>query len=57
MCSALNYFGHFFIFISVVSGCDSIFPFVSLFGVSVGITNSAVGLKVFPLTAGINKNK
>ena len=37
---ALNYFEHFFIFISAVSGCVSISEFASLIGVPDGITSS-----------------
>ena len=43
---ALNYFEHFFIFISAVSGCVSISEFASLVGVPVGITSSEIGLKI-----------
>ena len=39
---ALNYFEHFLIFISAVSGCVSIPEFVSLVSVSVGIAISVV---------------
>ena len=54
---ALNYFEHFVIFISTVSGCVSISPFASLVGIPVGITSSAVGLKIFAITSGIKKYK
>ena len=56
MCRILNYFEHF-VFISAVSGCVSVFPFASLVGVPVGITSSAVGLKICALTAGIKTYK
>ena len=36
LCRALNYFEHFFVFISAVIGCVSMSAFVSLVGVSVG---------------------
>ena len=39
---ALNYFEHFLIFVSAVSGCVSIPEFVSLVSVSVGIAISVV---------------
>ena len=39
---ALNYFEHFLIFFSAVSGCVSIPEFVSLVSVFVGITISVV---------------
>ena len=42
----LSYFEQLLILVSAVSECDSIFPFASLFGVSVCITSPAVGLKI-----------
>ena len=51
----LNYFERFLIFISAVSGCASISAFASLVGVPVGITSSALGLKICALIAGIKK--
>ena len=53
VCRALNYFEYFLVFVSAVSGCVSITVFASLAGVPVGIANSAVGLKICALTAGI----
>ena len=53
MCKALNYFGHFFVFVCVVSGCVSISAFASLVGVPVGISSFAVGLKIYAITAEI----
>ena len=55
VCLPLNYFKHFLVFISGVSGCVSISTFTSLVGVSVGISSSAVGIKVCEITAGIKK--
>ena len=55
VCKALNYFKHFLIFISAVTGFISVFPFALLVGVSVGIANSVVGLKIYAITAGIKK--
>ena len=43
--------------ISTVSGCVSISAFVSLVGISIEITSSAVGLKICITTAGIKKYK
>ena len=51
----MDYFEHFLIFISTVSSCVSISAFASLIGVVVGITNSALGWKVFPISVGIKK--
>ena len=54
-CGPFNYFEHFFVFVSAISGCVSISPFASLVGVPVGIASSAVGLKICAITAGIKK--
>ena len=53
VCRALNNFEHFLIFSSAFSGYVSIFAFASLVFVPVGITISAVGIKI---TAGIKKD-
>ena len=53
MCKALNYFDHFLIFISAVSGCISISSFTPLIDVFVGITSSAVRIKMCGITAQI----
>ena len=47
VCKALNYFKHFLIFISAVTGFISVFPFALL--------NSVVGLKIYAITAGNKK--
>ena len=57
VCMTLNYFENFIVFFYAVSGCVSISEFVSLIGVPLDITNSAVGLKVCAITAGIEKYK
>ena len=54
---ALNYFEHFVIFISAVSGCVSISPFASLVGVPVGIARAVVRIKICAITAGIKRFK
>ena len=53
VCRALNYFEHFLVFVSYVSVCVSISAFASLVGVPVGVTSSAVGIKIYAITAGI----
>ena len=53
----LNYTEHLLILISTVTGCISISAFVSLVGILVGITRSAIGLKICVITAGIKKYK
>ena len=58
MSRALNYFGHFLVFISVVNSmCVSISAFTSLVGVPVGIAGSLLGLKICDIIAGIEKYK
>ena len=49
----LNYTGHLLILISIVTGCVSISAFASLVGIPIGITCSAMGLKICVMTAGI----
>ena len=53
----LNYYEHFLIFISAVSGCVSISVFTSLVGVPVGIASSAVGINICAITAEIKMYK
>ena len=45
-CRDLNYFHHFLVFISAVSGCVSISAFDLLVSVSLGIASSAVELNI-----------
>ena len=51
----LNYFEHFHILGSAISVCVSISGFVSLAGIPIGITTSAIGLKIWALTVAIKK--
>ena len=55
VCRILNYIKHLLILVSAVTGCVSISAFDSLAGIFVAITFSAVGLKIFAITAGIKK--
>ena len=57
MCKTLNYVEHLLILASTIIGRVSISAFVSLDGIPEGITSSAVGLKIFVITAGIKKRK
>ena len=57
MCKSLNHFKHFPVLISAASGFVSISAFASLVDASVGISISAVGIKIYAVTAGINKYK
>ena len=53
LCKASNYFRHFLIFISAICGCVSVSALPSLVGLPVGITRSAIELKICITTAGI----
>ena len=53
----LNYVEFFLILASTITGCVLISRFTWLVGVLVGITSSAVRLKVCAITAGIKKYK
>ena len=56
VCRVLNY-SFLLILVSTVSGCVSISAFVFLVGIPIGITSSAVGIKICAITAGIKKHK
>ena len=49
----LNYIENLLILVSTVTRCISISDFASLVGISIGITSSAIGLKICVITAGI----
>ena len=55
--ASLNYIEHFLILDSTVTVCVSTSPFASLIGISIGITSSAIGLKICAIIAGIKKYK
>ena len=57
VCRVLNYNDHSIIVISRITGCVSISAFASLVGIPIGITSSAIGLKICVITAGIKKYK
>ena len=57
ICKTLNYIEHFLILASTITGCISISSFASLLGIPIGITSSAIGLKICAITAGIKKYK
>ena len=57
ICTILNYIEHFLILVSTITGCVSISAFASLIGIPIGITSSAIGLKICAITAGIKKYK
>ena len=53
----MNYIEHLLILISTVTGCASISGFVSFVAIPIGITSSAVELKICVTTAVIKKYK
>ena len=57
VCAALNYIENFLILASTVTGCISISAFASLLGIPIGITSSAIGLKMCAIAAEIKKCK
>ena len=57
VCRILNYFEHLLVLASTVTGSVSISGFASLVNIPVGITSSAIGLKIFVITAGTKKYK
>ena len=56
-CKFLIYIEHLLILTSTVSGCVSISAFASLVDIPIGIASFTVELKVFAITAGIEKYK
>ena len=56
-CINLNYVEHLLILASTITACILISAFASLVCVPVGITSSAVGLKICAITSGIKKYK
>ena len=56
-CKNLNYEDNLIILSSTITGCVSISAFASLVCVSVGMTSSALGIKICAITAGIKKYK
>ena len=57
VCTTLNYIEHFLILVFTITGCISISAFASLIDIPLGITSSAIGLKICAITAEIKKYK
>ena len=53
VCTTLNYIEHFLILASTITGCVSISSFASLVRIPIGISSSAIGLKICAKTTGI----
>ena len=56
-CTALNYIEYFLILSSSIAGCVSISSFASSVGIPIGITSSAIGLKICAIAASIQNYK
>ena len=56
-CKYLNFVKNLLILVSTLTGCVSISALSSLFRVPIGITSSAVGLKICVIITGIKKHK
>ena len=57
VCTTLNYIEHFLMLSSTITGCISIYAFASLVVIPIGITSSAIGLKICAIPAAIKKCK
>ena len=57
VCITLNYIEYFLALASTITGCISISNFPSMIGIPIGITSSAIGLKICAITSGIRKYK
>ena len=53
VCTPLNYIKHVLILGPTITGCVSISAFASLVGIPIGITSSAIGLKICAITPAI----
>ena len=53
VCGVLSILSTYLYLIPTVTGCVSVSAFASLVGIPIGITSSAVGLKIYIITAGI----
>ena len=57
VCATLNHIEQLFILASAVTGCVSISALASLVCFRIGITYTAVGLKIYTITAGVKNYK
>ena len=56
-CVTLNHIAYLLILSSTITGCISISAFASLAGIPIGITSSAIGLKICAITEAIKNYK
>ena len=57
VCSTVNYIEHFLVLAPSITECISISAFGSLLRIPIGVTSSAIGLKICAIAAGIKKKK
>ena len=57
VCITLIYIEYFLALVSTITGCISISNFFSMIGIPIGITSSAIRLKICAITSGIRKYK
>ena len=57
VCTTQNYIEHFLILASTITGCISIPAFTPVISIAIGITSSAIGLKICAITERIKKYK
>ena len=57
VCASLNFIEHFLNLASTMAGYVSTSAFSSLVSISIGITSSAIGLRICAITAAIKKCK
>ena len=57
VCKTLKYIEHFLILASAINGYTSISAFASLIGIPIGITSSAIGLRICVIAAEIKNYK
>ena len=53
VCIILNHIEHFIDLASTITGYISFSAFTFLFGIPIGITSSAIGLKICAITTGV----
>ena len=57
VCTILDYIEPFLFLGSTITGYISVFAFASLVGISIETTSSVIGLKIYAITAAMNKYK
>ena len=57
VCTTVSYIEHFLILVLIIVGCISVYAFASFIGIPIGITSSAIGLKIHAMDARSEKYK